>query len=120
MSVLDALTLPTPQPDTERPPYPSNSGSPQVSQKRPPLRDRSRWEAGDLYPGVIFTIPDTAFRVAVCERGYQWILQRRDGKDRWTNLKYFARKGRLATVIRDLLGEDIFPTVETKIESLPI
>jgi hypothetical protein len=36
-------------------------------------RDRSLGEGGDNYPGTLFSIPGTTYRVAVCAKGYCWI-----------------------------------------------
>lgn len=109
MSVLDASELPAPHPDTERPSYPPKVRPTRVSE----------WERADSYRGVLFPIPNTNWRVAVCREGRQWLLQQREAKDHWESRKYFARKGRLATVIRDHLGEAAFQSVQSKIEALP-
>ena len=109
-------------PVTGSPPAVKKTASPQVSERDRPAGkgDRSRWEIGDNYPGVLFAIPGTAWRVAVCAKGYCWILQQREGKDRWHSRKFFARKARLALVLKELVGTKAFKAIEAKIEALPI
>jgi hypothetical protein len=88
--------------------------------QNPKGRDRSKDESGDAYPGTLFDIPRTAWRVAVCREGRQWMLQQREAKDRWQSRKFFARKQRLATVVQQLLGTAAYKSVAAKIDALPV
>lgn len=64
-----ALTLPKLPKKEKRPSYPPKVGLGRVSKR----------EGDDRYCGVIFEIPETQWRVAVCKDGYQWLLQQREG-----------------------------------------
>jgi hypothetical protein len=96
------------------PSYPPKIGPGYLSQE---LRDGERY---DDYQGVLFEIPSTRYRVAVCVDGYQWLLQQCKGQNQWISRKYFARKERLATVIRQELGDDAYNAVADLIARLPI
>ena len=106
------------RPDTkrERRPPPARSHTPQ--NRLPP--DHTSWETSGDYRGALFEVPGTPWRVAVCPKGYCWILQRRRGVGRWESLKFFARRPRLATVLRELVGDRAYQAVKDKIEALPI
>ena len=52
--------------------------------------------------------------------GFQWLLQQRKAKDHWVSRKFFARKQRLATVVKELLGGRAYASVADKINKLPI
>jgi hypothetical protein len=107
-------------------PRPQKSASPQVekpdgrAQTPAPKTDRSKWESGDQYAGVLFIVPGTNWRMAVCAKGYCWMLQQREGRDRWISRKFFTNKRRLAVVLTELVGEQIAAAVKDKIEALPI
>jgi hypothetical protein len=81
--------------------------------------DRSKWESGDQYPGALFAVPGTNWRVAVCAKGYCWMLQQREGRDRWISRKFFATKKRLAVVLTELVGDRAFRAVKAKVDELP-
>lgn len=83
-------------------------------------RDRSLGESGDTYPGRLFDVPGTNWRVVVCVQGRQWILQQCEGRDRWQSRKFFASKRRLAVVLKGLVPDRAFQAVKDKIEALPI
>jgi hypothetical protein len=82
-------------------------------------RDRSKGESGDNYPGALFSIPGTAWRVSVCREGRQWVLQQRRAKDHWGSRKFFATKRRLAVVLPTVVGTQAAALVKDKIEALP-
>jgi len=65
-------------------------------------------------------IPSTTWRVAVCPKGYCWLLQQRQGRDRWVSRKFFSRKARLAVVLKELISPEAFQAVEARIAALPI
>jgi hypothetical protein len=94
--------------------------APTQAPKRPTVPDRSRWESGDHYPGVRFLIPRTPYRVVADPQGYSWILQKRQGANAWFSWKFFARKQRLATVLRELVPAQTFKEVEPQIAALPV
>ena len=83
-------------------------------------RDRSKEEFGDSYSGVLFQIPGRNWRVAVDRVGYQWMLQQREARDHWQSRKFFARKARLAKVIEETFGRQIYLAVCDHISKLPI
>ena len=105
---------PTPHPTQE-----NDSSHPQIppgylSQQR---RDGERY---DSYRGVIFQIPDTRYRVAVCLEGRQWLLQQRKGKDQWKNKKHCSRKENLLKRLHELLPTDDYLKIKSRVEALPI
>jgi hypothetical protein len=83
-------------------------------------RDRSLGESGDRYPGALFAIPGTNYRVAVCAKGYCWILQQREARDHWIRRKFFASKARLAKVLPEVVGPNTAAAVMPLVEALPI
>lgn len=85
----------------------------------PTSSKRDFWEEGERYPGVIFHISETPWRVSVCPQGRQWVLQRKCGH-RWQSLKFFATKRRLAEVIKKLCGDAAYSAVAAKVKALPI
>jgi hypothetical protein len=87
---------------------------------KPNGRDRSVGENGDRYPGVLFDVPNTSWRVVVCAEGRQYIAQQREGRDRWASRKFFTNRRRLGVVLRQLVGARAFKAVQAKIEALPI
>ena len=106
------------QPEPKRPPQ---SGV--AAARRCPKgngRDRSIGENGDRYPGLLFDVPNTSWRVVVCAEGRQWIIQQREGKDKWVSRKFFATKRRLAVVLKQPVGSRAFKAIQHKIEKLPI
>ena len=105
-----------PDPKRERSPPPKRSHTPQ--NRLPP--DHTTWETHDDYRGALFEVPGTPWRVVVCSKGYCWILQRRRGVGRWESVKFFARRQRLATVLRQLAGDRAYNAVKAKIEALPL
>jgi hypothetical protein len=111
---LKGATLPDPNPEHRSDCSPPKTGLARVS------RDRSRGESGDAYSGALFQIPGTSWRVAVCAKGYCWILQQREAKDHWIGRKFFSNKRRLATVVNELLGEEAYRSVSDGIEALPV
>lgn len=116
---------PIPRPVARSPPRPPKSALARVSEGRPPdgagkPRDRSKGEAGDLYPGALFRVPGTPWRVAVCHEGRQWILQQREARDHWVGRKYFSNKQRLAVVLRELVSPAAYRAIEPQIAALPI
>lgn len=108
----------TDQPEPKRPLATPKTGLPHVPKAA--SRDRSTWETGDDYGGVLCVVPDTPYRVAVCAKGYCYLLQHRRGKDRWDNQKFFANKRRLAAVLKTLVPDRAFRAVQPEIEKLPI
>ena len=106
------------QPEPKRPPAARNSRLTHGQNGSGP--DRSQRETSDAYGGALFPVPGSPYRVAVCAKGYCWILQIRRGADRWEGVKFFATKRRLAVVLRQLVGARVFRAVQDKIEALPI
>jgi hypothetical protein len=84
------------------------------------VRDRSLGEAGDNYPGALFPIPGTTYRVAVCAKGFCWMLQQREARDHWISRKFFASMARLAKVLPEVVGPDAAALVMPLVEALPI
>jgi len=83
-------------------------------------RDRSTGESGDQYPHVLFPIPRTHYRVALCPAGWQYLVQQREAKDRWINRKFIARKAHLAVVLKRLVPSKSFRAIEAKLSALPV
>lgn len=124
---------PSPAEALEPGPPPANKAD-QPKPKRPPTalksaarryenadgRDRSVGESGDSYPGRLFDVPGTNWRVVVCVQGRQWVLQQREGKDRWLGRKFFSNKRRLALVLKTLVPDRAFRAIQHEIEKLPI
>jgi hypothetical protein len=81
--------------------------------------DTSRWETSEDYRGVRFVVPGTPYRVASDPAGWCWLLQRRRSAGRWDSIKFFARKQRLAAVLRELVPSAAFRAVADKIAALP-
>lgn len=52
--------------------------------------------------------------------GYSWILQKRQGANAWFSWKFFARRQRLAVVLRQLVPPAAFQAVEAEIAKLPV
>ena len=121
-----AADLAVARPNTKSRPGAKKTGLPQVgnAERRTQVRvsktERSRWESGDQYSGVLFGIPGTNWRVAVCAKGHCWMLQQREGRHRWISRKFFATKKRLAVVLIKLVGEQAFGAVKDKVDALPI
>ena len=106
------------QPEPKRPPQALLAAARRCP--KPDGRDRSVGENGDRYPGRIFEVPGTNWRVVVCAEGRQYIAQQREGRDRWTSRKFFTNRRRLGVVLRQLVGARAFRAVEATIAALPI
>lgn len=69
---------------------------------------------------MLFLVPDSPYRVAVCSKGHCWLLQQRRGANRWEGIKFFTNRRRLGVVLRQLVGARAFRAVAAKIAALPI
>lgn len=92
--------------------------SPQPSQERV---GRRHHETSDCYLQVVVQLSN-GWRIILCKRGIQWILQRHDaersGQRRWKAVGYFRTKKALVRVSRTLC-QRIEPHEEAILNALP-